>query len=131
MNRRLTYRQPSAPQPGEIEAFLASGAGDRLAEALVGLVLESTDLDYAYGIVTRSEIVNHRDPGVRGIAVLCLGHLARIHRRIPEEPTVSLIEKAFDDEHAFVRGHAHSAVSDVQMFAPSVGEKIQRPSTID
>ncbi len=56
------------------------------------------------------------DPGVRGIAVLGLGHLARVHRR-SSEAAVSAVRAALNDPDAFVAGHADSAADDIAHFS--------------
>jgi hypothetical protein len=89
--------------------------------------LGTADLGAAFPIVTLPDIVNHQDPGVRGAAVLCLGHLARIHGRIPTEPTVPIIKKAMLDAEAWVRGRAEIAISDLDVYVPDVARQIQRP----
>lgn len=126
-NRRLTFNQPSGPQPGEIDEYLARGDSEALIKALVGLALASADLDADFRTITNSAIVSHSQPAVRGIAVTCLGHLARIHRGMPEQPTVAIIEKALADDAAFVRSNAEDFMSDVEFYISSLGEKIRRP----
>ena len=58
----------------------------------------------------------HANPNVRGIAVLGLGHLARVHRR-SSEAAVSAVRAALNDPDAFVTGHADSAADDIAHFS--------------
>lgn len=72
------FHNPALPTTAELEALLDGSDTYALAEALIGLALNSADLTHALAVVTGPRVVGHADPGVRGAAVLCLGHLARI-----------------------------------------------------
>ena len=123
MNQKRIFRQPRPATADEIDALVQANAIERLSEALIGLTLASSAIDDAYGVVTRSDIVNHHHPGVRGAAVLCLGHLARLHRHIPAEPTVTIVERALKDPDEWVRGQAITAASDLRQFVPDVAKR--------
>ncbi|MFD2746022.1 hypothetical protein ACFSTH_06775 [Paenibacillus yanchengensis] len=58
----------------------------------------------------------HKNENIRGIAVLCFGHIARIHGVVNKELVIPLINDALQDESEFVRGHAYSALEDITMF---------------
>jgi len=47
---------------------------------------------------------------------LGLGHIARTCRKLELEKAIPLISQALADENEFVRGQAHSAASDLQVF---------------
>ncbi|WP_438351661.1 hypothetical protein ACP8HI_00790 [Paenibacillus sp. FA6] len=57
----------------------------------------------------------HKNENVRGIAILCFGHIARIHGTVNKELVIPLINNGLKDESKFVRGHTHSALDDLNM----------------
>lgn len=59
---------------------------------------------------------NHRDPIVRGNAVLGFGHLARRFGKLDEATVRPIIERAIIDPDEYVRGQAWAAASDVTFF---------------
>jgi len=74
------------------------------------------------------QLATHPEPGVRGNAILGLGHLARIHRRLDRELVEPAILGASLDPDSYVRGHADSAAADVATF---LGWKLQRTGGSD
>lgn len=64
------------------------------------------------------------DEAVRGIAILCVGHLGRIHRFLPAEPTLKLISDALIDESLYIQGQAENAADDIEIFGPALTDKI-------
>jgi len=84
------------------------------------------DEDFEFGLSVVLGCATSKQPALRGTAILCLGHLARIHRRMPEHPVVDLVQAALEDENAYVRGHAESAADDIAFFVPSVGRRLRR-----
>lgn len=113
---KLLYKDPAPLTRQEVFHIMREGSEDDVANALVSVALLDEDFDFALSIVLRCAASNQ--PGVRGTAVLCLGHLARIHRRLPEDPVNALVQSALRDEDVYVRGHAESAADDIEMFVP-------------
>jgi len=120
MTVRDEFSNPSQPTPEQFEQILKGNNAEDLTEAIIGLALGSTEFAVAFRFVTLPEVTAHDSAGVRGAAALSLGHLARIHRNIPEEPTCDLISAALKDPDAWVRGQAENALSDLETYAPKV-----------
>ncbi len=118
------FRNPSAPTSAELDALLNGSDAFALAEALIGLTMNSADVMSAFGVVTRPDFVHHRDAGVRGAAVLCLGDLARIHRSLPAAPTIRLLRLALQDSNEWVRAQAATARSDLEQFQPELAHEL-------
>ena len=53
---------------------------------------------------------------IRGNAVLGLGHIARIHRRLDESKVRPIIDAAIKDPSKYVRAHAYDAQGDMEVF---------------
>ena len=119
------FDNPELPTPERLEQLLQGNQPEALTEALIGLALGSSDLDWAFRVITSPNVTGHADAGVRGAAVLSLGHLARIHRHLPVDPSAALIQSALNDPDPWVRGQAENALSDVGTYAPEVAKVCQ------
>jgi HEAT repeat protein len=53
------------------------------------------------------------------LAILCFGHLARIHGELELYKVLPIVRNALDDPDQFVRSHATSALDDIQFFLNS------------
>lgn len=96
---------------------IASGDPARICTALLSLAYYDPDWEYLQGLfIAHSE---GSDESVRGTALLCLGHLARIHNRLQTALVVPRIIEALNDASDYVKGCAEDALDDVLMFTRS------------
>lgn len=109
----MTIPAPWTPQ--EIDALLAAGNIDDLV--LIPIVITNLGTpDAAWSESICVTLSSHPDSGVRGNAVLGLGHLARTSGRLTRDVSVRVITAALRDPDAYVRGHAESAARDVGTY---------------
>ena len=106
---------------GRSEALteLGSGDRDRVSTALVAIALHEPDRRWV-----EDQIAAHLlspDPWVRGLAAVCAGHVARIHRALDTARLVPLIERLLDDPQT--QGRADDALSDIQIFIGAVSTR--------
>lgn len=120
----LRYEEPTPLERDEVHRILREGSTEEIERALVAVALLEEDFDFALSVILGC--AKSDEPGVRGTAILGLGHLARIHRRIPADPVADLVQAALADENAYVRGQAESAADDIAMFVPGVGRRLRR-----
>ena len=59
-------------------------------------------------------IRENKSSTVRGVAGLCFGHLARIHRQLDRDVVLPVLRKLADDPET--RGQATDALSDIEIF---------------
>ncbi|MDE5687611.1 MAG: hypothetical protein K2I18_03175, partial [Paramuribaculum sp.] len=59
-------------------------------------------------------IKSQRDIELRGLAITCLGHLARIHGKINHKNVLTALTSVIDN--AELSGRAADAMSDIEMF---------------
>ncbi|MFD1888237.1 CPCC family cysteine-rich protein [Paenibacillus wenxiniae] len=90
---------------------------DTQVNGLLALAYQANDWEFAQERMIRYS--EHPDENIRGIAILCFGHIARIHGMIDQALVMPILNKALYDESAFVRGHAESALDDIRMFCQS------------
>jgi hypothetical protein len=117
MTSRLKYSAPREYSSDDVQSSLARGSVQEVAEMLVGITLNQSSYEFAYPVVSRCAASD--DPSVRGTAILCLGHLARIHGAIDAHPMIEQVCAGLCDSDEWVRGQASNAVDDISMFAPS------------
>lgn len=75
---------------------LESNEPKRIIDALLSLSFYDEDLEFVENICI--EYSSHVNDYIRGVAVLCFGHLARIHGNLNVEKVIPIIKKAENDE---------------------------------
>ncbi len=95
---------------------LESGDPERMVEVLLAIALYEPDGLWSEEICIKYS--TDAADAVRGVAFLCFGHIARIHRTITRARVIPILQKGLKDPSAFVRGHADAALSDVLQYAP-------------
>lgn len=87
---------------------------DRMVAGLLAISLQ--DLAYDLALQRALDFAADRDEQLRGIGVLCLGHIARVYGRLDLDAADAAVRAGLTDESDFVRGHAESARDDVIQF---------------
>ena len=125
--KRLESIDPPAVHADDVLELLQQLTGDTAAlqDALVGLTLTESSLERAYGVVVRAAKDSRAQ--VRATAVLCLGHLARIHGALPGREAVGIVKAALSDENPLVRGQAENAEADFEVFLPEFAAAVREP----
>ena len=102
-------------------AEISSADPDVIIHGLLRLSL--SELDFREAQRQALHHASHIDDGVRGIAILCLGHIARVYGQLDLAAAEPLVRTALKDASNFVRGHADSAREDIRLFlkAPQFG----------
>jgi hypothetical protein len=91
-----------------------SGDTKRIVNGLLSLAFYDDDWEYVEGLCI--QLSNHIDDNVSGIAILCFGHLARLHRKLHLTNVMPIIDKALLSNHSFIRGNAENAKDDIEVF---------------
>ena len=95
--------EPPPLTRSEASRLLDHGPATDLALAVIAVALGEDCPEFAMAYALRC--TSHPDEVVRGNAILCLGHIARIHGQVPSS-TVELVTGALVDSSSNVRGHA-------------------------
>ncbi len=61
------------------------------------------------------ELCASDEPNIRGISVLGLGHLARVHKKSSAQ-SIATVKQALTDPDKYIAGHADSAADDISHF---------------
>lgn len=95
---------------GEIE----SDEESRVVEGLLSLAFFDRSPEFVLDHCEHA--LKDKRRGVRGIAVLCVGHLVRLHGDFEPERTRRLVREAANDTDEWVRGKAEDAQEDIEMY---------------
>ena len=106
---------------------IESGVTERVTGALLALAFYDSDWLYVQNLCI--EHAKNSNQSIRGTAILCFGHLARIHRKLQTEIAVPLVIEALQDSTDYVRGCADDTLEDLLIFCTS--EDYERTSALE
>jgi hypothetical protein len=82
----------------------------------VSLTLALSDLDFNFTQSVCLQLGSNKNSGVRGNALVSLGHLARRYRHLEERSVKPIIEAGLRDADEYVRMSAKSAADEIHQF---------------
>ena len=85
-----------------------------ISDALLVLALNDADWRWVQGQCL--ELFDHADEATRGLAVTCLGHIARIHGHLDHDIVIPRLKLAARDSR--IAGRVDDALDDIAMYAP-------------
>lgn len=91
----------------------SSGNAEEICGALVALTFHDPDLQWVQDLCI--SFLSNGDSRVSGLAATCLGHLARIHRRIDKEKVLGALRQHLADDE--ITGRVEDAMDDIEMFS--------------
>lgn len=103
----------------DLMAEVASGDVPRATEALLSLVNYESDRSWIEGVLL-GVIDGDFDLQIRQLAVICLGHVARIHRAISDDVVSRLKEMQSNPSFS---SRANNALEDVGIFVQRSRER--------
>ncbi|HEY7183141.1 MAG TPA: hypothetical protein VIC84_17045 [Blastocatellia bacterium] len=103
------------------EAMVALGSGNPrdICKALVRLAFHDPDWEWVQSLCI--ELAEHSTVEVQLTAILCLGHLARIHRALDLEKVAPLLIAL--RKNPLLSGRVDDAMNDIEIF---LGVKVDR-----
>lgn len=96
-----------------LEDALSSGAPERIAHAMVSMAYHEPDWKWVQGRLL--SLLDDDDEQTSCLAATCLGHLARIHRRLEIRELVDVLRKKAEG-HPGIAGCIGDALDDIEMF---------------
>ena len=115
--RKLTYNEPHPITREEAEAAFVSNDSEEIAFALVNVAFHDPDWRWVQEnclTFVRSDIA-----ALRQIAITCLGHVARIHRKLDLERVLPVLQEFSHDPEVQVE----DALDDIRMFMKVDGKR--------
>lgn len=86
---------------------------DEIVPALLGVTLHDADWQWVQDRCL--DFLDSPLPDVRNTAITCLGHLARIHRKLDRPKVLAALAGKLTDPQT--SGRAEDAMDDIEMFA--------------
>jgi hypothetical protein len=110
--KQMRYKEIYPMDRRQLETLFESGNNDAMIDALLSAAYYDPDWRWVQGISLR--FLDHADVGVRSNAATCLGHIARIHRKMDLELVLpKLIEMQSDPA---IRAWVEDALADIRFF---------------
>ncbi|MDH3519931.1 MAG: hypothetical protein OEM49_05680 [Myxococcales bacterium] len=97
-----------------VEAAIRRDDPRELADVALEIALESTEREWAQSCCV--QLARHRDPCVRGSALVGLGHLARRFGQLDPQRVKRVVENGLWDRNEHVQRQAQSAADDLATF---------------
>ncbi len=88
---------------------LQSDDNARIVEVLLAIALYEEDA--AWAVEVCAQHAASPDDTIRGIAMVCFGHIARRTGAMDRSQALPLVRTALNDPSPFVRGHADAALT--------------------
>src|SRR5438093_8813262 len=111
---RLRYEEPHPISRDEALSAFATNQPEVICSTLVAIALHDSDRRWAQDKCF--ELARHPDAAVRQIAATCIGHVARIHRRLDLDAVTPVLNQLVSDTEVYVKGCAEDAMHDIQTF---------------
>ncbi|MFI7578303.1 hypothetical protein [Micromonospora sp. NPDC049497] len=107
------FHNPPPATPAEVNSALDRGDLPAALDAMVGTALYG-DGDWKELQELHLRLLDHEDHQVSALAATCLGHLARVYRRLDEDRVVAALRHARTVPHT--SGTADNALDDIETF---------------
>jgi hypothetical protein len=108
-----TFHNPPSATPADVRRALDREDIYGALDAMVGCALYG-DGDWRELQDLYLTLLDHDDRQVQALAATCLGHVARVYRRLDEDRVVVTLRQARVRPH--VRGTAADALEDIEIF---------------
>lgn len=72
------------------------------------------ELDWKWAQDKFLHFLDNDNPEIRGLAAICLGHLARIHKKLEKEKVICALRNHLGDD--LISGQVEDALSDVEFY---------------
>lgn len=96
----------------EVRKFLRSNDIETLTTVMLYMVNNFDDWIWVQNKCI--QLFDHKNFHVQGLAITCIGHLARIHGKIEKNKVIPILEKLKRNEHLV--GRIEDALDDIKMF---------------
>jgi hypothetical protein len=120
----MKYEKIEPISKAQAESLLKKDHCETICRTLVRVALFETNRRWAQSQCLR--FASHKDSFVRGVAVTCLGHLARIHKVIDEDEVMPVVRKLLQDCDPQTRGKAEDTISDFSIYLGWNKQKIKK-----
>jgi hypothetical protein len=96
----------------EIEKKLRSKDSTIVINTLLEITFHNQNWEWVQDLCI--ELLENKNPDIKGLAVTCIGHIARIHGTIDKEKVLKAFESRKNDHT--INGRIEDAIDDINMF---------------
>lgn len=89
------YLEPQKITQQEATSIFSSDSVPEMCQALVAIAFYEEDWRWVQEVCLK--FLNHNDPQLRRLAVVCLSHIVRIHRKLDRDLVVSILKEHLTD----------------------------------
>ncbi|MEQ4616655.1 MAG: hypothetical protein ABN482_01245 [Corticimicrobacter sp.] len=95
-----------------LDSALARGDINEICERIVYIAFYCPDWRWAqdYCLI----LLDYNSKDVKGVAATCLGHVARIHRRLDKDRVLNVLREHLSDLD--ISGQVEDAIDDIEIF---------------
>jgi len=97
-----------------LEKLLDSGEPSKVTDTLLYIAYNISDVEWAEKQLMR--MANDSDDDISGLALTCLGHLARINGKIDKNIVIPFLKEKVLNSNKMVSSRAEDALDDINMF---------------
>ncbi|WP_244323783.1 hypothetical protein [Mixta intestinalis] len=97
-----------------LETLLNSGEPEKVTEALLYIAHNINDIKWAEEQLMR--MANSLDEDISGLALTCLGHIARINSKISKNIVIPFLKEKINSSNEIISSRAEDALDDINMF---------------
>ena len=108
----MEFENPRKMSREEIAQSFASKDANKICDALVSMAFYEENWKWSQDQCLL--FLSHPNAQIRGLAAVCLGHIARTHRHLNRALVISSLKKLFNDEK--IAGQVQDALDDIQVF---------------
>ncbi|WP_034945506.1 hypothetical protein [Erwinia oleae] len=98
----------------QLEKLLNSGESSKITDTLLYIAYNINDVDWAEKQLMR--MANNPDDDISGLALTCLGHIARINGKINKGTVIPFLMDKIKNSNEVVSSRAEDALDDIKMF---------------
>lgn len=97
-----------------LEKLLESGESSKVADTLLYIAYNISDMEWSEKQLMR--MANDPDDDISGLALTCLGHLARVNGKINRDIVIPFLRGKMENSNEIVSSRAEDALDDINMF---------------
>ncbi|QGU86708.1 hypothetical protein [Erwinia sorbitola] len=97
-----------------LEKLLDSGESRKVTDTLLYIAYNVSDIEWAEEQLMR--MANDSDDDISGLALTCLGHLARVNGKIDKNIVIPFLKDKMSSSNEMVSSRAKDALDDINMF---------------
>lgn len=94
--------------------LLNSGHPKKIANTLLYIAQNVNDVEWAEEQFMR--VANNSDEDIAGLALTCLGHIARVNGRVSKDIVIPFLERKIKNSNEIIASRAEDALDDIRMF---------------